>query len=92
MAQNDEEKAPKKVTDNDAVDNNVTAAVTAFNERWMPWPRFDIGVEVMDVGQLRLLFVVLCHISFLHEFQGFIHVFEGLPARRFLLWHNLSIA
>ena len=53
MAENDEEKAPKKVTDIDAVSDNVTAAVAAFNERWMPWPRFDIGVEVMDVGQLR---------------------------------------
>jgi hypothetical protein len=31
MAQNDEEKAPKKVTDIDAVDDNVTAAVMAFN-------------------------------------------------------------
>ena len=49
MAQNDEEKAPKKVTDIDAVEDNVEKAVMAFNERWMPWPRFDIGVEVMDV-------------------------------------------
>lgn len=54
MAQKDEEeKAPKKVTDIDAVDSNVTAAVAAFSERWMPAPKFDIGVEVMDVGQLR---------------------------------------
>jgi hypothetical protein len=54
MAQeDDEEKAPRKVTDIDAVEDNVTAAVAAFNERWMLWPRFDIGVEVMDVGQLR---------------------------------------
>ena len=49
----DEEKAPKKVTDIDAVEDNVSVAVMAFNERWMPWPRFDLGVEVMDVGQLR---------------------------------------
>lgn len=53
MGQNNEEKALKKVTNIDAVDENVLAAVTAFNERWMPWPKFDIDVEVMDVGQLR---------------------------------------
>ena len=46
MAQNDEEKAPKKVTD-------IEAAVMAFAEQWMPWPRFDLGVKVMDVGRLR---------------------------------------
>ena len=49
----DEDKTPRKVTDIDAVSDNVTAAVTAFNERWMPWPRFDIGVEVMGVAELR---------------------------------------
>lgn len=49
----DEEKAPKKVTDIDAVEDNVKAAVMAFNDRWMPWPRFDLDVEIMDVGQLR---------------------------------------
>lgn len=53
MAQNDEEKAPKKVTDIDAVKENIEAAVTAFAEQWLPWPRFDLGVEVMDVGRLR---------------------------------------
>lgn len=53
MAKDDEEKAPKKVTDIDAVADNTTAAVMAFNERWMPWPRFDIGVEVMGVADLR---------------------------------------
>lgn len=49
----DEEKAPKKVTDIEAAGDNITAAVEAFAEQWMPWPRFGVGVEVMDVGQLR---------------------------------------
>ena len=43
MAQNDEEKAPKKVTDIDAVEDNVKTAVMAFNERWMPAPKFVIS-------------------------------------------------
>ena len=53
MAKEEEEKAPKKVTDIDAASDNIVSAVTAFIERWTPWPRFDIGVEVMDVGRLR---------------------------------------
>lgn len=48
-----EEKAPKKVTDIDAVKENTEAAVYAFNERWMPMPEFGLGVEVMDARQLR---------------------------------------
>ena len=54
MAQEqDEEKAPKKVTDIDAVEDNAEAAVMGFIERWVPMPSFAIGVEVMDAGQLR---------------------------------------
>ena len=53
MAQNDEEKTPRKVTDIDAASENIHAAVAAFNEQWVPMPRFDVGVEVMDVAQLR---------------------------------------
>ena len=48
-----EEKAPRKVTDIDAASDNITAAVEAFARQWEPAPRFDLGVEVMDVGQLR---------------------------------------
>ena len=53
MAQNDEEKTPRKVTDIEAAEGNIQAAVAAFNEQWVPMPRFDVGVEVMDVAQLR---------------------------------------
>ena len=53
MAEEKEEKAPRKVTDIDAVSSNIKAAVEAFADQWMPAPRFDLGVEVMDVGQLR---------------------------------------
>lgn len=53
MAEQEEEKAPKKVTDIDAVEDNAEAAVMGFIERWVPMPGFAIGVEVMDAGQLR---------------------------------------
>lgn len=43
----------QKVTDIEALKGNTEAAVMEFNERWAPMPRFDIGVEVMDVRQLR---------------------------------------
>lgn len=48
-----EEKEPWKVTDMDAVENNITAAVCAFTQQWEPAPQFTIGVEVMGVAQLR---------------------------------------
>lgn len=32
---------------------NIKDSVTAFTAQWEPWPRFDIGVEVMTVFQLR---------------------------------------
>lgn len=50
---NDEEKTPRKVTDIDAVTENITAAVMAFAQQWEPAPQFAIGVEVMGVAQLR---------------------------------------
>lgn len=49
----EEEKAPKKVTDIDAVQSNAEMAVMGFIERWIPMPEFAIGVEVMDARQLR---------------------------------------
>lgn len=49
----DGEKKPIKVTDISAAKANIDAMVEAFADRWIPWPKFDIGVEVMDVGQLR---------------------------------------
>lgn len=53
MAKEEEEKAQFKVTDIDAAIENITMAVQAFTEQWMPAPKFDIGVEVMDVSRLR---------------------------------------
>lgn len=50
---NEECDTPIRATDIDAVISNAEDAVMMFNERWCPMPRFDIGVEVMDVGQLR---------------------------------------
>lgn len=50
---NDEEKAPRKVTDIDALKSNVQMAVEGFCDRWISMPRFDIGVEVMTLTQLR---------------------------------------
>ena len=54
MARDDgDEKAPRKVTDIDAVKANAIAAVDGFCDRWIPMPGFAIGVEVMTVTQLR---------------------------------------
>lgn len=49
----EQEKLPAKVTDIDALQDNIEAAVYAFNERWASMPDFRMGVEVMDVRQLR---------------------------------------
>jgi len=49
----EEEKAPQKVTDIEAAISNIETAVYAFNERWAAMPRFALGVEVMDQRQLR---------------------------------------
>lgn len=48
-----EESKPTKVTSIEDAQFNITSAVRAFADRWMPMPRFDLGVEVMDQGQLR---------------------------------------
>lgn len=53
MAQDDKEKAQLTVTDIDAAIENITMAVQAFTEQWTPAPKFEIGVEIMDVGRLR---------------------------------------
>lgn len=49
----EQEDVSLKVTDIEALKGNAEAAVMAFNEQWMPMPRFDLGVEVMDVRRLR---------------------------------------
>lgn len=48
-----EDSKPLKVTNIDDANFNIATAVAAFAQRWMPAPKFDIGVEIMDVGQLR---------------------------------------
>lgn len=53
MAKSDEEKAPLKVTDIDALKMNVRMAVEEFAGRWIPMPGFGLDVEVMSVSQLR---------------------------------------
>ena len=54
MAQHDgEEKAPLKVTDIDALKENVQMAVEEFAKRWISMPGFGLDVEVMSVSQLR---------------------------------------
>lgn len=49
----DQDKEPTRVTNISAAKDNIETMVASFAERWMPWPKFDLGVEVMDVGQLR---------------------------------------
>lgn len=41
------------VTDLDAIKDNATSAVYAFNEQWIPVPSFGLGVEVFDQARLR---------------------------------------
>lgn len=53
MAESDEEKTPRKVTDIDALKDNVRMAVEEFAERWISMPGFGLDVEVMSVSQLR---------------------------------------
>lgn len=53
MAESDEEKIPRKVTDIDALKENVRMAVEEFAERWISMPGFGLDVEVMSVSQLR---------------------------------------
>ena len=49
----EEDKTPTKVTDIPSAQANIEDAVASFVQRWMPAPKFGIGVEVMDQGQLR---------------------------------------
>ena len=49
----EEEKLPSKVTDIEAAQNNIDAAVKAFAERWISLPCMSLPCEVMDQGQLR---------------------------------------
>ena len=49
----EEDKTPQKVTDIDALAENVEKAVMAFAGRWVPMPGFAPHVEVMDQRQLR---------------------------------------
>lgn len=48
-----EEKTPRKVTDIDALKENVQMAVEEFAKRWISMPGFGLDVEVMSVSQLR---------------------------------------
>lgn len=47
------EKEPFRVTDIDALKDNVKEAVAAFNERWISMPALTLDTEVMDQRQLR---------------------------------------
>ena len=49
----DDEKAPSKVTNIDALKSNVQMAVDGFCDRYISMPGFGLGVEVMTLTQLR---------------------------------------
>lgn len=53
MKEDNEEKTPLKVTDIDALKENVRMAVEEFAKRWISMPGFGLDVEVMSVSQLR---------------------------------------
>ena len=48
-----DEKVARKVTDIDAVAENVRTAVDGFCDRWISMPGFSLDCEVMDTRQLR---------------------------------------
>lgn len=43
----------RSITDLDAIADNTKEAVYMFIDRYLPWPRWEEGCEIMDVGQLR---------------------------------------
>ncbi len=49
----EEQDVAKKVTDIDALKDNVNTAVMDFTQRFISMPSFTLGCEVMDQGQLR---------------------------------------
>lgn len=53
MARSDDDKAPLKITDIEALRNNIIMAVQAFNEQWVSIPSFTEDCIVMDIRQLR---------------------------------------
>lgn len=53
MARSDDDKAPLKITDIEALLNNIIMAVQAFNEQWVSIPSFTEDCIVMDIRQLR---------------------------------------
>ncbi len=48
-----EELPPLKVTDLDAIKDNLSFAVECFAERWQSLPELRMPCEIMDQGQLR---------------------------------------
>lgn len=53
MKGEEEDRGPSRVTDIDALSDNVKEAVAAFNERWISMPALTLDTEVMDQRQLR---------------------------------------
>lgn len=47
------ESKPIKVTNIEAAKFNISSAVEEFARRYISMPKFDLGVEIMDQGQLR---------------------------------------
>lgn len=81
-----EDDTPKKVTDIDAVESNTRQAVEDFVCQWQPWPRFDLGVETMDVGQLRNALGLRASIDWGDPWP----VAEELLLRHGFRWHMLA--
>lgn len=50
---NGQDDFPKRVTDVDALKDNVESAVESFAQRYLSMPRFTERCVVMDHGQLR---------------------------------------
>lgn len=51
-AAEDNAQSPVSVWLDDA-QSNIDASIVAFTQQWIPWPKFNIGVEIMDMRRLR---------------------------------------
>lgn len=82
----EEEKAPQKITDIEALRFSVESSVEEFARKWLPVPRFGIGVEVMDQRQLRDAMGLRASIDWGDPWP----VAEQMLLERNFRWHWLS--
>lgn len=86
MKEESEEKTPSKVTDISAAQDNITATVQAFADRWISLPCMSMPCEVMDQSQLRDAMGLHATIDLGDPWPQA----ENLLLRMGFRWHNLG--